>query len=277
MTPSSLRARLQLSLGTTAELGEERATSEDRAVLEGVARLSREPVLVTWFAEPPLGPEADALRDKLDRLRSVEAPLLELPLAQGECGGRAWVVERDRAQATLRERTLHGLLPLAEGVNALRDVVRTVVAMHRAGLAHGNISIDTVVLGSDGARLCGAPVLAGATRSDDIDALGKVAWTIFTGERTNLRGRCLSQIRRSVPPALDVLCMSWLASSTTPDSATAILDALDDVHAPSAMHPLRSWFGEHGDNGGRSDPHAGIGWALGVAAVLILVLIALRH
>ncbi len=243
MTTASLdlvpsRARLQLSVGGVAELDAEPMRLPDRAIYRAVERDTGDAMTVTLFAAPPRGPDAALLRDRVDTLRRISHPLLELPVAVGDVDGCSWAAERIPG-VTLRQRSLQGLLPLADGVAALRDVARALTSLHRHGMVHGALTVDAVSLTGEGAVLTHAAFPNDAHVADDIEALARVGWTLLTGERINARGRYLSQVRRGVSPSLDALGMSLFAldRSARPETVAAILDALDDIPTPRRGSP----------------------------------------
>lgn len=269
------RARLQLSLGAVAELGAEPVRLPDRSIYRATNRDTGDALLVTLFVAPPRGPHAALLRDRVDTLRQISHPLLELPLAISDVDGCAWTAERIPG-ITVRQRALQGLLPLGDGVGALRDVARTLTNLHRHGLVHGAVGVDSVVLTGKGAMLTQAAVPTDACAFDDIDELARVAWTLLTGERVNTRGRYLSQVRRGVPPSLDAVCMSLFAldRSARPQTVAAVLDALDDIPTPRRAN-LNDVLGDVRDDV-RARP-ALAGWLLLFGAVFLAGWVMLRR
>lgn len=269
------RARLQLSLGAVAELVIDPVRLPDRSIYRATHRDTGDAMIVTLFVAPPRGPRAAMLRDRVDTLRQISHPLLELPVAMGDVDGCAWTAERIPGIA-VRQRALQGLLPLAEGVGALRDVARTLTNLHRHGMVHGAISVDSVVLTGRGAVLTHAAVPTDACDTDDIDALARVAWTLLTGERVNTRGRYLSQLRRGVPPSLDAVCMSLFAldRSARPQTVAAVLDALDDIPTPRRANLNDVLVSARDDV--RARP-ALAGWLLLLGAVFLAGWVVLRR
>lgn len=227
----SLRQRLQLALGSQAELrGELRCAPAHRA-FAGVRRSDDRAVIVTVHPAPPAGPAPDAVRDHVVKVRELEHELLELPLAHGDLDGRAWVLEAVPPEVAALDRLHAGPLPLAHAVSALRDLARALTAAHRRGITHGAINLETVRITTDGARLSGiGRSMSGSVRGD-LDAVGEVAWSLLTGETDSRTSRPLSKIRRGIAPSLEALCVSLRAPDPRhrPQRAEAILDALDAV------------------------------------------------
>ena len=267
----SLLARLQLSVGPTAKLGDERARSHDRIVVDATARATGDPLIVTLFSAPPLGPDAAVLLDRFGRLRKLEHPSLELPVAQGELDDCAWIVEPAPAVPSVADRLPIGAIPLTQGVSAIRDLARALAALHRREIFHGAIELDVVRLDANGTRLGGFGLSLGASPRDDLDALGRVAWSLLSGERHPGAVRRLSRLRRGVSPRLDIFAASLLATNPAdrPQSAEAVLDALDAIPTPR-RNPLTSIV-DPGWHDGRPRVYHSFGWLLVCAAIVILV------
>jgi serine/threonine-protein kinase len=271
----ALRARLQLSLGGVAELGEEIACVAGRRRFAALERGSARPVIVTLHAPSPAGPDASALRRRLDELRVLGHATVDLPIACGEIDGCAWVADAAPTLPIVSDRLATGPLPLAQAVSVIRDLARALAAMHRRDICHGAIDLDVIGIDRHGARLGGVGLSLGASRRDDLDALAEVAWAILSGERRPTAVRTLSQLRRGVSPKLDALCTSLLAPDPNdrPQRAEAILDALDAV--PTARgNPLSSIV----DLGGHDTrPRRGLGWLmLGAAIAALAVMLSTR-
>lgn len=272
---ASLHSRLQLSLGAVAELGDELAGVAGRRRFAAVAREGSHPVIVTLHLPPPAGPDAAALRRRLDGLRELGHGTLELPLACGELDGCAWVADAVPSVPAAADRLAAGPLPLAQAVSVIRDIARALAAMHRRGIFHGAIDLDVVGLGGRGARLGGLGLSLGGSPRDDLDALGRVAWALLNGERRPTSVRPLSQLRRGVSLELDALCASLVAADAAdrPQRAEAILDALDAIPTPR-RNSLTSVV-DPGLHDAR--PRRGLGWLiLGAAIVALAILISTR-
>jgi hypothetical protein len=102
----------------------------------------------------PFGPEGREERARLiERVRAlwtVTAPALVLPIDAGEWDDDAYVVEeRVEAPYTTLASGL-STLDRPERASAARNVAEGVAALHKAGFAHGNLSLDTILL--DGYR-----------------------------------------------------------------------------------------------------------------------------
>lgn len=227
----TFRKRLQLAIGPTAELGEEIAAGAGHRAFAAARRDDGTPCVVTVHLAPPAGPDAVAMQQRVKALPALAHPALEVPLAAGEIDGHAWVVEPAPTLPSLRELLATGPLPISRGVSALRDLARALAALHRRGLTHGAISIDSVRLGDAGLRLGSLAQAHGEPVRADLDAVDAIGWALFTGELERRSTRLLSSLRRGVPPSLDALCARMHAADPRdrPQSAGAILDALDEV------------------------------------------------
>jgi hypothetical protein len=263
-----LRQRLQVSLGARAELGEEIAGGADRRAFAAVTRDGGVPVVVTVHRALPAGPDPDAMQRRVSRLRELGHGVVAVPLAVGDVNGHAWVMEAQPSLPSVRDRLAAGLPPLADGVSAIRDLARALAMMHRRGITHGAIDLNTVRIDGPNLRLGGVGQTLGGSVREDLDALGEVAWALLSGERERRSARSLSSIRRGVAPSLDALCAALHASDPRdrPQSAGAILDALDAVPT-RRPNPLVSIV-DAGLHDGR--PRRAVAWLVVGAAILLL-------
>ena len=265
----TVRARLQLAVGAIAELRDERPQRGGRREFGAVARASGQALLVTVHPQPPAGPYPEALQRRIDQLRGIGHPSLAVPLASGALDGSGWTIESEPLGVSARERLARGPIAVRQGVSALRAMARALVTMHRRGVVHGAIDLDTVRLVGGGTMLHGAATSHEATVRDDLDAVGTVIWTLLAGEAPAGSPPSLSDIRRGVPHALDALCAALVAPSPErrPQHAEAILTALDAI-------PTRRWsplssIVDAGTHDAR--PRRRRGWAVAAAALLALV------
>ena len=265
----AVRQRLQLSLGDRAELGEESLVGADRRAFVASTRDGGIAVVVTLHQAPPGGPDPDAMQSRVSRLRELEHGVVDVPLAAGNLDGHAWVMEAVSLLPSARDRLAAGRVPLAEGVSAIRDLARALAALHRRGITHGAIDLQTVRIGSAGLRLGGVGQALGGSVRDDLDALGEVAWSLLSGEVERRSARPLSTIRRGVAPSLDALCAHLRAPDPRhrPQRAEAVLDALDAVPTRRSS-PLESIVdvGVHDVR-----PPRGVAWLVVGAAILLLL------
>jgi hypothetical protein len=271
----ALRARLQLSLGSIAELGAELTVGSDRRTFAAISRADGKRATVTLHSAPPLGPDPAALVQRLTQIRALHHAAIDLPIASGELDGCAWVLEAIPVLPSAEDRLTGRPVSIAHAVSAIRDLARALTAMHRAGVAHGAIDLHTVTIGPDSARLGGLAASHSGSPQGDLDALGLVAWALFTGEVHEPAICPLSQIRRGVPKQLDALCAAWLGTNVArhPRRAEAILDVLDAI--PTRRLRTPGWIGDVVTRDGRPRPHGG--WLLlAVGALVLIVMLALR-
>ena len=265
-------ARLRLGLPGEIELGDELACVAGRRRFGAMA--SGHPAIVTLHVKPPIGPRAADLEQRFADLRTLAHANLTMPLAVGELDGCAWVAEFAPIAPTIIDRVAGGALSIGDAVAVIRDVARAVAAMHRRGIWHGAIGPDVIDWTTDGARLGGVGLSLGSSRRDDLDALGRVAWTLFSGDRCRGAVQPLSKLRRGVSPELDALCFSLLAptSADRPASAEEILDTLDAVPT-LRRNSLTSLV----DQGWDARPPRRLGWLmLGAAMAGLAILLASR-
>jgi len=264
-----VRARLQLSLGSLAELRDELPTGNGERVFAAIGRRDGDPLIATLYPAPPAGPDPSHLRRRLDILRSVGRHAVGVPVECGDVVGRAWVVDVVRPGVSVRERLDEGPISIRHGVSVMREIARALVTMHRRGVTLGSITVDSVRLVGTGAVVYGALMAPDVAPQDDLDALGGIVWSLLTGEREASSSRWLSERRRGVPPALDELCAAMIdpEPARRPQRAEAILAALDGVPT-RGVGPLAPFV-----DAGFLDvrPRRRIGWLLAAAAALTLV------
>jgi hypothetical protein len=269
----ALHQRLRLAVGARAELGEEIPGVGCRAFRATLA--DGGPAVAAVYRAPPEGPEPKAIGARVDAVRELAHGLIDVPLAAADLDGHTWVIEAASPLPTARERLGTGMPPLTQGVSAIRDLCRALVALHRRGIAHGSITLDTVRINSDGARLGGISRSLGGSVRSDLDALGDVTWALLTGETNGRSSRPLSKIRGGVAPGLEALCLAFAATDPRhrPQSASAVLEALDSVPTRRAR-PLSSIV-DAGMNDGR--PRRAVVWlVVGAAFLLLLALLQSR-
>lgn len=267
-----MRPRLQLALGPLAELGDERPSLGGRRRFEARARADGAELLVTLHPSPPQGPSPDLLLHRVRRIAALAHPALLAPVGSGVVDECAWIVEPALdAPSALFRLDERGAMSLREGVATLRDVTRALVTLHRAGLPHGAIDLDTLYLTPDGARLGGLGLATCGTVRDDLGAIGAIAWACFTGDLPDGTGTSLARRRRGVPAALDALVASLLAPepAARPANAEAVLLALDGFPTPRPS-PLDQLFDGAG-RGGRAPRARELLFALGLVGLGALI------
>jgi hypothetical protein len=209
------------------------------------------------------------LREKLSRLTELNHASIDLPIAVGDIDGRAWVVEQEPDGVTVAAWVAErGPRPVREAVRVVRDVARVLVAMHRRGLAHGGLGLDTVLLTEEGTRMTGLALSEGSSATDDLDGLATIARTLFYGDRPGS-----DSSRRRLPPEIAALLESMGSADPArrPQRAETVLGVLDTfpVEQASALGALIDSAGR----GARSRPsHTTFGMLVLIGAVLLILL-----
>ena len=269
MFPDTLRPKLQLALGGETVLSDEQPALRGRRVYTARAPEDGRLLVVTLHPAPPEGPAARTLQQKISRLTELGHASVSLPIAVGEIEGRAWVVEQETegvtAAARLAER---GPRPVREAVRVVRDIARALVAMHRRGLAHGALDLDTVLLTPEGTRLTGLALSEGEDAKDDLDGLAWIARALFYGDRPGS-----ASFRRHLPPEIAGLLESMGSDDPAhrPQRAETVLGVLDTfpVEQESALGALIDSAGR----GARSRPmHTTFGVLVLIGAILLILL-----
>jgi hypothetical protein len=271
----TLRARAQLAVGAAASLDDEVQAAAGLRAFAAADRNGGGRLMLSVHPAPPVGPSPAALADRIARLGALHHPALDLPVSCGAVDGMAWMLEPLSPAPTARDRVLRSPLPLSEAVSAVRDLGRALAVMHRAGLTHGAIGLDTVQWRADGVRLAGAGLSMGITVRDDLDALAQLAWTLFSGQMRTPGSPRLSATRRRVPSRLDELCVAMFAAdpAARPQRAEEILDVLDAI--PTRRPSDLSAMIDAGVFDSRPRRHAP--WLMvGIALVVLAALLATR-
>ena len=275
MSPDTVRPRLQLAIGGDTIISDEQPALRGRRVYTAHAPEHGRLLRVTLHPAPPEGPSPQVLREKRARLTELNHASIDLPIAVGEIEGRAWVVEKESDGVTVAAWVAErGPRPVREAVRVVREVARARVAMHRRGLAHGALGLDTVWLTPEGTRITGLVLSEGGNAGDDLDGLAKIARTLFYGDRPGS-----ASTRRRLPPEIAALLESMGSADAArrPHRAEAVLGVLDTfpVEQASALGALIDSAGR----GARSRPkHTTFGLLILVGAiVLILLYLASRH
>jgi serine/threonine protein kinase len=197
------------------------------------------------------------IQERVNRLKAVTHPGLAMPIAAGDLEGRAWVVEPQLTTPTVLLRLGDGgAMSVRRGILALRDVTRALASLHRSGLAHGALDLTNIHLDGDGtAQLTGFGAQASGDIRGDLDALGPIAWAIFTGDLADGVVPRLGTRRRGVPEGLDALVASLMAPevSQRPARAEAVLDSLD-AFPTLQLSPIASFL--EGAGRGTRSPRA---------------------
>lgn len=168
----------------------------------------------------------DAFLERAEALSSVSGPGLADVLGNGRDGDHVYSVAEFASGETLTD-VLHRpdqylRYSPATALSVVADVLQGLATMHRAGLLHGAISTDKIVLDDDGrVRLTGFPLFFDAAPGQEPDArtdvydMGVVLHTLMTGGAPEDDTRPLrpSTVVPGIPPDLDIL----VANATEPD------------------------------------------------------------
>ncbi|WP_017609480.1 PASTA domain-containing protein [Nocardiopsis xinjiangensis] len=168
----------------------------------------------------------DAFRERAEALSAVSGPGLADTLGHGRDGDHVYSVTEFASGETLTD-VLHRpdqelRYSPATALSVVADVLQGLAAMHRAGLPHGAISTDEIVLDDDGrVRLTGFSLFSGAAPDEepgtraDVHDMGVVLYTLMTGgaPKDDTRPLRTSTAVPEIPPDLDRL----VADATEPD------------------------------------------------------------
>ena len=259
--------RLQLAVGSSAVLIEELPHEGPLRIF--AARAPHDPPdhlsrLVVLHPEPPAGPVAGALLDRMASIRAVSHPTVVAPLATGAFDAQAWVIEPAPAGELLASRiSAGGSLSYQEVIRLLRDLSRALAALHRRGVHHGAIGVDAITLTRDGARLNHLGRSVTGSVADDLQMLGALGQQALCGDS--------ARQRRLAPASLDALleALAEPGSGKRFATADAVLVALDQFPAgDSAVE--RGLLGLTGA-GARPAGHGRTAMVLAAVAVVFLV------
>jgi hypothetical protein len=265
-------ARLRLALGAAAVLGDPLpALGPHRRF---AARGPGDPpgsVTRLVVVHPAGVTTTGAMVERMAAIRAARHEGLMAPLATGEVDGEVWIVEPIPIAPTIAERLEGGAaMPTQEVVQVLRGVARALSALHRAGLAHGGITAESVSwaagktsLGHLGHAPTGSPV-------GDLHHLGLLGKRMLAA-REPTHERPTGSGRRRVPAELETM----LARLSDPDgrqrlSAEQVLEGLD-WFPDRQRSPLRSLLDGAG-RGARLPGERRIGLLLAAGGVLLFVL-----
>ena len=152
--------------------------------------------------------------------------------------------------------TLADLLAAGDGAgpdagsvaSVLNETAQTLLALHAAGLAHGSLGADTVVLAPNGAALLAAPALSECAPSEDVTAWAALArtlgdaWAVDGTPAAELFARCrdtaasdgLAAARRTLTGGRPVLPEGFLERA----ALRAAVDAYGQEPAASEPAPV---------------------------------------
>ena len=138
---------------------------------------------------------SESFASEVRTLSSIHHPAVVRVLGAGELPGGAWLAMELLDGETLYERARHGLLAASQAAELLGPVAEALVACHRVGLFHGDVTPANIFAHRDGtARLidfglsgrlgeAGTPGYAvdGPAAARDAHGLGATLWYAATG------------------------------------------------------------------------------------------------
>lgn len=267
--PQAARARLQLSLGNRAVLGEEHPARGSVRIFSATAPTG---TAARVYLHPPHGGGVGSWHDRIRQLGELRHPSLLPPDATGTTEDGIWVLEPLGAGPTAHERLqAHGALSVADAVRHLREIARGLVAMHRRGVAHGALGVDTVHMSPDATVVSGMGAALASEPEQDLRAFGRLAWTILTGAEPAGAPRPISRVRAGIPTDVASALDRLLAPETAPRTlrAEAVLEAFDAYPTPHES-PLAGLLDRAG-RGARDRRNRAV--MIGVAVVGLAVLV----
>lgn len=187
----------------------------------------------------------DTVTRAAEALRSVDHPRVVRWIADGiDERGRPWLATEWVDGELLSARIARGPLDVAEAIEIAQGIAGALATLHRARIAHGDVTADNVVLElGKGARLR-AP-RAGAAQMDtteDVRALGALLFATLTGRAPTSIAEEACAVRRGIPAPLDALLLAMRADDPArrPASVVAVVHALADILGQIRLAPSAS-------------------------------------
>ena len=227
------------------------------------------------------GEDLEASRTRLLKLRDVEHPAIarisEVCLAES---GGAVVLENIEGQPLVAHLEQAGPMPYRALLHAIEPVTRAVQAIHQAGLVHGELTAERLLLDAEG-RLLLLPPVGPILPMGDVQQLGELMRSALTGNQPVDGDRELNDVPdrlwegRTLPALFNQLVTDMCATHThqRPAGTGEVLNRfqqIEKVIAEPAEIPLIS------DPSPASLPAASpkstewIKWTLGFGLFLVL-------
>lgn len=202
------------------------------------------------LARIPAGPRGALAGEHLRRIAQCRHPSLAPALDT--------IVDPDGAVLHVEAQSDGPLLstavrmPQTSVVLVAADVAEALAQLHGAGLAHGGLVADAVVLDASGRPLVMGAGLAGAAAiaegrpqpaaADDLRALGRLLYLLLTGREPAAQPAAPAALAADVPPALNGLTLALLSEDPErpPPPAQPVaerLRAMAGVPLPAALAP----------------------------------------
>jgi serine/threonine-protein kinase len=237
----------------------------------GTADRSRHPLDGRPVVVRRLHPHPGAA-DRARAATQVQHPHLATPTDAGEADGQPFAVLEPLDGAGLASLVADlGPLPAEIAVGFVRQLASGLAAAHAAGIAHGGVHIERVVIGpikptgdgrfrpADGATvtLLDLGLVPAGDPADDLRALGELAYHLVVGRPPRADDPPLTELRPDLPADFRVAVNGLLcADPSARPTAAAVADRL----TPTAVEPVPAV----------SDGRRLVGWFVAGAALNLL-------
>jgi serine/threonine protein kinase len=192
----------------------------------------------------------DALRDA-ERIRRLRDPVLTEVRESGllEDGSPCIVLEPGAGRSLAGLLAERGPLPWAEAARVGEIVATAIAAKHAAGIQHGDLAPEDVVIGETGVRLVAFGVgraIGVAPAATDLAGLGAVLGETLSGLRVDRAAPSSARLvsPAGLPPIPNVLTdlVAEMLSGTDPRKPTAaeVADRLGDIARAGRKSTLKS-------------------------------------
>lgn len=125
------------------------------------------------------------MQEKLEHLHDfADDAAIDLPVTVFEANGTLFTATKVAAGNTLRRECETRIYKAREAVHLLAPVLDTLAGLHEAGLCHGAVSVDTILVQGEKPALHGwlsAPAMGRANQTDDVRGMALVLWQMLTG------------------------------------------------------------------------------------------------
>lgn len=202
------------------------------------------------LARIPAGPRGAAAGELLRRIGQCRHPSLAPVLDTIVDADGAVLQVEAQADGPLLSTAVR--MPQASVLLVAADLADALAELHAAGLVHGGLTGDAVVLDAAGRPLAMGAGLAGARRlhagepltapADDLRALGRLLYLLVTGREPAAQPAAPAALAADVPPALNGLVLALLSEDPErpPPPARPVADrlrALAGVQLPREIAP----------------------------------------
>jgi serine/threonine-protein kinase len=207
---SDLRAALADALGPLYRVEREvRPVGDDRLFVIAAGELGPALLVKVLPAAASLAINVLAFeRDLLLLADRLHHPNLTAPKGGGRAGSFVYHMRPFVPGTTLHAwMARHGIVPLARAVEIIRGILTGLAHAHAAGIAHGSLKAESVILGTEGIVLTDVGIARvqgrAASRTGDMITLGALVRLMLVGRAFDIPDEPLEQ-SRTLPP--------WLAA-----------------------------------------------------------------